>query len=102
MKSVGASSRGSRRKETFFSQLPIERLSPHKSHNLGSHFSMVWVMATEAAPEVNRKWSPEKGKNIQNAPSGLSAPTSENLPEQSKVERALGLWGGQRALGRGF
>lgn len=74
MKSVGSSSRGSCRKETFFSQLPIERLSPHKSHNSGSHFSMVWVTATEAAPEVNRKWSPEKGKNIQNAPSGLSAP----------------------------
>lgn len=99
MKSVGSSSRGSRRKETFFSQLPIERLSPHKSHNSGSHFSMVWVTATEAAPEVNRKWSPEKGKNIQNAPSGLSAPT---LPEQSQVESALGHWGGQRALGRGF
>ena len=77
MKNVGSSSRGSRRKETFFSQLPTERLSPHKSHNLGSHFSMVWVTATEAAPEVNREWSPDKGKNILNAPSGLSAPLWE-------------------------
>ena len=77
MNSVGSSSRGSHRKEIFFSQLPIERLSPHKSHNLGSHFSMVWVTATDAAPEVNRKWSPEKGKNIQNALSGLSAPLWE-------------------------
>ena len=77
MKNVGSSSRGSRRKETFFSQLPIERLSPHKSHNLGSHFSMVWVTATEAAPEVTWEWSPDKGKNILNAPSGLSAPLWE-------------------------
>lgn len=101
MKNVGSSSRGSRQKETFFSQLPIERLSPQKSHNLGSHFSVVWVMATVAAPEVNRERSPDKGKNFQMHPA-VFLPLSENLPGQSKAERALGLCNGQRAPGRGF
>lgn len=90
MKNVGSSSRGSRRKETSFSQLPIERLSPHKSHNLGSHFSVVWVMATVAVPEVNREWSPDKGKNFQMHPAVFLPPPLRTCQDRA---RQKGLWG---------
>lgn len=76
MKNVGSNAqRQPPKKETSFFPAPYRKTVSPQSHNLGSHFSVVWVMATVAVPEVNREWALTKGRISKCR--GLSAPLWE-------------------------